>query len=116
VSFTQNKSLFKDLFQGLSIIGIPDHERSSSEPWFDILFEPLVQHLVQVNVRQQRRDHSALRRTLLGIAQLSSFKNTRLQPLPDYATDHSITHPTSHHLPKPRSIHSVKETLNIELD
>ena len=61
-------------------------------------------------------DHSALGCTLLGVAQLCSFQNTRLQPLPDYAQDHSITHPTSHHLPQPRSIHSVKEALDVELD
>ncbi len=45
-----------------------------------------------------------------------SFKNTRLKPLTDHAQDHSITHPTSHHLLKPRSIYSVKEALDVKLD
>ena len=42
--------------------GVTDLKRPSTQPRFDLVLEPLVQHLMQIDVTQRRRDHPALRR------------------------------------------------------
>jgi hypothetical protein len=44
------------------IIGISNQQASATEPRSHHALEPFVQHMVQVNVREQWRDHAALGR------------------------------------------------------
>ena len=55
--------------------------------------EPHVQHVVQIDVGQQRRDHAPLRRPGLGVREFHSFENARTQPLVDQTKQHAVTHP-----------------------
>lgn len=49
------------------IVGVEDQPGPASQPGLDLPLEPHVQHLVEVDVRQQRRDYPALRRPGLGV-------------------------------------------------
>ena len=44
------------------IIGIPDKGTSPLEPRPHLCFESFIQHMVQIDVREQRRDHTSLGR------------------------------------------------------
>src|SRR6266478_5757978 len=65
------------------VVRITYQEGATLETRLHHFLEPHVQHIVQVNVGQERRDHSPLRRPGLGVSEFSSFKNARLQPLVD---------------------------------
>src|ERR1035438_3588045 len=43
------------------VVRITDHESPAPQSWFHFLLEPNIQHVVQVGVGQQGRDHPALR-------------------------------------------------------
>ena len=45
------------------IISISNQQASATEPRSHHALEPFIQHVVQVNIREQRRDHAALRRS-----------------------------------------------------
>ena len=36
------------------VVGVPDLKGPSAKPWFHFMLEPLVQHLMQINVTQRR--------------------------------------------------------------
>src|SRR5262245_49853355 len=54
---------------------------------------PQVEHVVQVDVGEQRRDHRALSRPLVTYGDNPVLQDTRLQPLLDQADDARITDP-----------------------
>src|SRR6266536_200028 len=56
--------------------------------------EPLVEHLVQVDVREERRDHPSLRRSFIGMREIQSLDDPGVQPLSDQAQQHSVTYPS----------------------
>ena len=43
-----------------TIVGVPDKAGSSLQAWSDRVFEPRIQHMVQVDVRKARGDHTPL--------------------------------------------------------
>ena len=36
------------------VVGVPDQEGPAFQAWLDLMLKPLVQHLVQIDVRKQR--------------------------------------------------------------
>src|SRR5208337_1959077 len=54
--------------------------------------EPFVQHIVQEDVREARRDHAPLRGTLGRAAQETVFDGPRLQPFVDHPSDDAVRH------------------------
>src|ERR1700674_3278642 len=57
---------------------------------------PLTIYLVQKDVGQRRRNHSALRRTSIRVSHLAFLHNSRLQPSSDQAQDLNVSDPTFH--------------------
>src|SRR5271157_2244453 len=68
-----------------AIVGIPHKNAVTPEARSYVPLEPLVQHVVQVDVRKQWRDDSALRGSLSGrVVQAAALQHARLQPFVDH--------------------------------
>ena len=54
--------------------------------------EPFIQHVVQVDVREQRRDHAALGRAARHARENALVERPRLQPFVDHLSDDAVRH------------------------
>jgi hypothetical protein len=63
------------------VIGKTDQMRRPMQPGLDLCLKPFVQYLVEVDVRQDRRDDSSLRCACGGVAESPLFHYSRFQPL-----------------------------------
>ena len=75
-------------------------KRPSPKPWLHFVLEPLVQHLVQIDVTQRRGNHTPLRGPPLRIAQLARLHHPGVQPLPYRTSYHSVLHPSVQKAPQ----------------
>src|SRR6266540_3762302 len=89
----------------------PARRRSRRHP----RIEPEVQHLMQVNVRQKRRDHPTLGRPQIRATALPFLHHSRLEPLVNHPTQHSVAHPAVEKAPKSPVIQGVEELLDVYL-
>jgi hypothetical protein len=55
------------------VIGKTDKDTSPLEVWFHLILEPLIQHMMQENIREAGRNHPALRRAFGRMAQKPIF-------------------------------------------
>src|ERR1700731_1435743 len=65
------------------IVCVADEKGTSLQEWFHLLLEPHVQHVVQIDVGQQRGDDPTLRGTRLRNREAPILEHTRIEPLPD---------------------------------
>lgn len=65
------------------IIGVPYEESTAPQSWENVPFEPHIQNFMQVDVGQQRGDHSTLRRSVHRAITPTFAKHTCFQPLVD---------------------------------
>jgi hypothetical protein len=81
------------------MVGLKGHHEVVSEPyqgrlpphaWSHLVLEPFVQHVVQENVREHRRDDAALRGSFSREVQVSFFQDTRIQPFVDHPPDNTV--------------------------
>ena len=93
------------------VVGKADQERLSLQARLDLMLEPLIQYLVEVNVRQKRRDHAPLGSALFRIRQTAIFHHTGVEPLPDLARHSSIVYPLVQHFTKWPTRDIVEEPL-----
>src|SRR6516225_1888833 len=63
------------------VVGKPDKGALPSQTRFHLSLEPFVQHVVQEDVREARRDYTPLRGALGGVAQETVFHGSCFQPL-----------------------------------
>ena len=75
------------------VIGESHQLAPSLEARFRHALEPLVQHMVQVDVRKHRRDHPALRGANHRPVQSALFEHPRFQPFVDHAPCDAVLHP-----------------------
>ena len=75
------------------VIGESHQLAPSVEARLRHVLEPLVQHMVQVDVREHRRDHPALRGTSHRLVQGVLFEHPRLQPFVDHAPCDAVLDP-----------------------
>src|SRR6516225_1508202 len=119
------KSFWKD-FQnalGIATVSKPDHEiiriadeeSTVAQTGFHIAFEPQVQHIMQEEVRKQRRNYAALGRAGVRVADAIVLQHARLQPFTDEAQQHAVTHPPSKKRPQTAVIQVVEELADIHL-
>src|SRR5262245_53783737 len=72
------------------VVGETGKGTFSPEPWFHVILEPLIQHMMQEDVRQAGRNHPALRGAFGRMAQEPVFQHSCLQPFIDHPTDDTI--------------------------
>ena len=65
------------------IVRVADQERSPLEAGLDLPLEPIVQHIVQEDVREDRADHTPLRRPLLRVREAPVLEDARVEPFTD---------------------------------
>ena len=75
------------------VVGISDLKGPPPKPWLDLVLEPQVQHLVQIDVGKRRGYHAPLRGSPLRMAQLARLHHPGVQPLPYRSSYHSVSHP-----------------------
>lgn len=75
------------------IVRIANEDRISGQPRKNLLVEPEIEHFMEIDVRQDRRDHTTLWGPLLRSAPLPIFENSGFQPLVDRTTEHSVSYP-----------------------
>src|SRR5882757_10794655 len=86
------------------------------EGWLDIPDEPFVKHAVQVDVREERRDHPSLRRSFIGVRELITLKHPGVQPLSDQTQQHAVAYPSAKDVPEVEVIDGVEELPDVDLD
>ena len=98
------------------VVGEPDHEGAPPTPGLDGFHEPFVQHLVEVDVAQKRRDDAALRRPFPGVAHSPPVPYARLQPLGYQAVDHPVSYPAAQQLAHLAMPDVVEEPADVHLE
>src|ERR1041385_4983815 len=82
------------LFEGDHEVVSEAHQLGFADKlWFHVAFKPRVEHLMQVHVRQERRDDSTLRRARFGVAKLPLLHYARVEPLADQAQHDAVSYP-----------------------
>ena len=76
-----------------SVVRVPDQRRGPLHAGANLAFEPIVQHIVQEQIRKRRRDHTALRGPRGRPGERAVLQHTRLQPLVDHPPDDTVGHP-----------------------
>ena len=96
------KALFQHFHDPLSVVvvlerhhkvvGKPNKGTGSRHAGLHLALEPLVQHMMQENVRQHRRDDTALRGSFGRQLQKAVFQDPCFQPLVDHPPDNAVGH------------------------
>ena len=72
------------------IVGETDKGACSFEARPHLAFEPVIQHMVQEDVRETGRDHAALRGALSRTVQETAFNGSCLQPFIDHPSNDAV--------------------------
>jgi len=75
------------------VVGVAHHEGTPPQARHDVAVKPDVEHLVQVDVREQGADHPTLGSPLLRVPHHTFFHHSGVQPLPEGATHHPVPYP-----------------------
>src|SRR6266545_2232634 len=89
--------------------------RLSSESGYHVPLEPHVEHVVQVDVAQYRRQHRSLRRAPTRLEVLLTVEDTHVQTLADEPEKRPIDDPLPEHLQEHRAINAVEVGLYVKL-
>ena len=93
---------------GHNVIGIPDHNHMATCMSFTPLLGPQVEHIVQVDVRQQRRNTATLWRTFLHLRVLTFFQYTSVKPFLDMANHTLVSNAVLNELDQPFVIDGIE--------
>src|SRR5437773_1177199 len=80
------------------IIGIADRERLPSQAWLHLVLEPHIEHMMKVEVGQQRADDLPLTGPCLAREQSSFVHHPNVDPLANQPEDACIAYPPLDHL------------------
>ena len=81
-----------------------------------VIVLPLVEDLVEVDVRQERRDDPALRCAGLGVPNPPLLQHAGLEPLIEHPAQDAVPHPLVEHRAQVSVVHGVKEALDVGFD
>src|SRR5262249_36000501 len=97
------------------IIGVSNNHDGARCHFLAPGFDPQIEDVMQIDIREQRRCHCALRSTYLGFRPLAIFRHSRLQPFLDQAKNAAIGHPVLDKLHRPFVAHVVEEPANVRV-
>src|SRR5450759_2182058 len=101
---------------GDQIVSIPDDNYIALCHFLSPRFDPQVKDIVQIDIRQQRRNHRALRSTYPHLRPLALLRNTRRQPFANQADDTGIAHAVLDKFHDPFLAHLVKEPSDVRIE
>src|SRR5271154_3707359 len=80
------------------------------------LVGPLVEYVVQVDIRKQRRNHRALRSPLLCLRPFTVFDYPCIKPFPDQSQDSRVGDPPSDHFHQVFFVDVVEKALQVQIE
>src|SRR5215467_12367781 len=72
------------------IVGVPDDNSIASRAFLAPDVHPQVEHVMQIDVRKQRRSHRTLRSTHLRVLPFAFLQHSRLQPILDQTKNAAV--------------------------
>src|SRR5690349_23465089 len=98
------------------VISVPDKDSSPLQARSDVPFEPFVQHVVQVDIRKARRNHTPLGRPFGWAVQTCFLKDAGFQPLVDHPSDNAVRDSSVEEFPEMAVVDRAEILLNIDVD
>jgi len=98
------------------VVRIPHHPDVSPALLLDLPLHPEVERVVEVDVREDGRDESALRRAFLRRKPLPLLHVPGLQELPDQLQEFLVGDPVADEFQHPLVAHAVEEAFDVRLD
>src|SRR5882672_5725752 len=98
------------------VVRVAEQPCITVEARFYLALEPLIEHRVQEDVRQERRNNSALRRSRFRCRQLTVLEHPCIEPLANQPYQHSINHPLANDFPQLVMWNRIEVLSNVDLD
>jgi hypothetical protein len=77
---------------------------------------PLVEYVMQIDIRKQRRDHRSLRSPLLRLRPFALLDHSRVEPFPDQSQDSRIGDPPPDHFHQVFFVDVVEKALQVHVE
>jgi hypothetical protein len=97
------------------VVGVPHQEAVPLQARLGRLREPSIQHVVQVDVREERRDDPALGRAAGRAAQGTRFEHPRPQPFVDHPPDDAVRDALVKEVPQVRMVDGVEVLRDVDV-
>jgi hypothetical protein len=104
------------LEQDDEVIRVTDQETPTAQTRLDIPNPPRIEHIVQIDVRKQRRDYPTLRSATAGTFDNATVQDTCPQPLADESFHYPVAHPAAKQRATYIVVDSVEEARNIDIE
>ncbi len=98
------------------IVGETYLKCASSQAWLNVFLKPLVQYIVEIEVRQQWGNDPALWAADYSLLPLPSLQYSGLEPLSDQAKDHPVLHSLLQKRSQVPMVDRVEEGLDVQVD
>src|SRR5271167_857308 len=98
------------------VIGKAHHDDITAGLLLPPSLDPQVEHIMQVNIGQQRANASTLNRTDLTLYSLAILKHTSTEPFLDQPHDALIRHTMLNELHEPRMLQRIEEATQIRIE
>jgi len=98
------------------IVGITHHDDFSAAGLFSFPLHPQVQHIVQLHVGEQGRDHGPLRSAFLTGFPSIAVHDSGLEPLGDQAQESIVSNPVLDHFHQPRVIDGIEVRADVGVE
>lgn len=97
------------------IVGITHDNHIAARHFLPPCLNPKIEDVMQVDVRQERRNYCPLRRPYLRLRPLAFLRYSRPQPFPDQAKYSSVSDPMLHKLQHPFVAYPIEEAPNVRV-
>ena len=98
------------------VVGVPDQSRLTPQSRLHLGLEPSVEHIMEIDVPQQRRKHRPLDGTQLRLEKRLAVEYPHVQALPDEPQKRPIRDPNLEHLLQLGAIQAVEEGHDVRLE
>src|SRR4051794_13973278 len=98
-----------------TVVRVARQERSPLQARSDLALEPVVQHVVQEQIRKDGADHPALWRPRRRVRDASVFQDPRVEPLADQSKQHAVSDPTLEKVAEVAVVDRVEELTNVHI-
>src|SRR2546421_7809192 len=104
------------LESGNEVIGKPDDDHVALGLSLSPLLDPQVQHVVKIDIGQQRRDTPALNRTDLTGYPFAVLQHARIEPFLDQSNHAPVRYPVLQELHQPFMLQRIEEALKVGVE
>lgn len=98
------------------VVRVTDEKCAALQTRFHIPLEPLIEHLMQVHIREQGRDHTSLWRAFFRMRDRTVFKHASLQPFVDGTANNTVRDPLIEEAAQRAVIERVEEASDVHFE